>query len=765
VRDASSTDGFGVLTALPENVGTTTDSEVLRPNARFFRAAAWALYPCLAVLYIVTMFATSVGMQRFGILEAIYLLPIVGAVVFGWAAARQSEGAERRYWVLISVANGVLGLCEVMLLWWLAFISPSGPPPVSWPFHALHVVAAACFLTLVFSMTRLAEEALTRRIRAALDIVAVGLVLFSATLTLYARPVMSASQPPVVAVLVGSAYPLAAFMMLFGTLGNIVGFKMVKWRSWETLTAVAITIYSVALMMWPLWYTTVAGNNRNMERGLLDLIQFSGHYLLMIAAVYRLTETDAWNLRPLPVPAITRHRWFGAVLPAACVATILALGGLALRQYSQPEWFAVYGGIALVLTVIVLMRSFLLSLENGRLFVQSVTDPLTGLYNHRHFHDRIAVEIDRAKRYSEEVAVVVIDLDNFGEFNERSGHLEGDRLLAGLGHKLHMLVAGNAIAARLGGDEFGILLPEYDARSAAIFTQHLLDVIGVECGVRPGELSASAGVAAYPEHGSDGEALLHLADGALFHAKETGKGRVVVFDEGRVPDLSAHDRIERLERHSRVAAVRALAAAVDARDPDTRYHTQRVATLAVRLAEHLGLPGEHVRHIELLAVVHDVGKIAIPDSVLKKRGSLTEEEWADIRRHPEQGQRILASTGLTELVPAVRSHHERWDGSGYPDGLARAEIPFDARLLCLCDAYDAMTSDRSYRSAMAPDAAHAEIDASAGSQFDPDLAERFLAMLLAEEPEIQAASDKPLAARTQDVAGWVALGGVGPEQG
>ncbi|MDR3686765.1 MAG: diguanylate cyclase [Coriobacteriia bacterium] len=765
MRDASSADGFGVLTALPETGGSTTDSEVLRPHARLFRAAAWILYPCLAVLYVATLFSAPAGMGRFGILEAIYLLPIVGSVAFGWAAYRQSEGAERHYWVLISVANAVLGLCEVVLLWWLAFVSPLGPPPVTWQFGLLHVVAAVCFLTLIFSMTRLSEEVLTRRVRAALDMIALGLIVYTAILTLYARPVMSASQPSVVDVLVGSAYPLAAFMMLFGTLGNIVGFKMVKWRSWETLTAVAIGIYSMALVMWPLWYTTVANNSRNMERGLLDLIQFSGHFLLMTAAVYRLTETDSWNLRPLPVPAVARERWFGALLPAASVTTIVVLGVIALQQRNEPEWFAVYGIIALVLTIVVMGRSLLLALENGRLFVQSVTDPLTGLYNHRYFHDRIAVELDRAKRYSEPVALVVFNLDDFAEFNERCGHLEGDRLLADLGHKLQSLVVGNAIVARLGGDEFGILLPEYDARSAAIFTQHVLDVIGVECGDLPGQLSASAGVAAYPEHGDDGELLLHLADGALLQAKETGKGRVIVFDAARVPDLSAHERIERLERHSRVAAVRALAAAVDARDIDTRFHTQRVAKLAVRLADHLELPGDSVRMIELLAVVHDVGKIAIPDTVLKKAGSLTAEEWGDVRRHPEQGQRILASTGLTELVPAVRSHHECWDGSGYPDGLVGVEIPFEARLLCVCDAYEAMSSDRSYRSAMSLDAAAAEIARCAGTQFDPELAKRFLEMLRAEEAQPHPAPSESLAQRPQDVGGWVPLGGVGPERG
>jgi diguanylate cyclase (GGDEF)-like protein len=461
----------------------------------------------------------------------------------------------------------------------------------------------------------------------------------------------------------------------------------------------------------------------------------------MAAAVYRLSEADAWYLRPLPVPAVAKARWVGVVVPTLLAGAVVALGAATLAQRAEPQWFAVYGVVTLLLVIVVLGRSLLLSLEHGQLFMQSVTDPLTGLFSHRYFHDQLSVEIDRAVRYGEELAVVIFDVDDFGEFNARFGHLAGDRLLAGVGERLGSLVVGDAVAARLGGDEFGILLPSYDARAAAIFTQHVLDVIGVECGLEPGELSASAGVAAYPEHGDDAAQLVHLADGALFHAKENGKGRVVVYEQSRVSDLSAHERIERLERQSRIAAVRALAAAVDARDSDTRFHAQRVAALVVRLARHMNLPAERIGLLELAAVVHDVGKIAIPDSVLKKPGSLAAVEWDDIRSHPEQGQRILASTGLPELVPGVRSHHERWDGSGYPDGLAGTEIPFEARILAVCDAFEAMTADRAYRPAMSLAAARAEIAAGAGSQFDARLTDELLCMLDAEStasPEVGA---------------------------
>jgi HD-GYP domain-containing protein (c-di-GMP phosphodiesterase class II) len=236
-------------------------------------------------------------------------------------------------------------------------------------------------------------------------------------------------------------------------------------------------------------------------------------------------------------------------------------------------------------------------------------------------------------------------------------------------------------------------------------------------------------VATYPDHGESATELLHLADGALFSAKENGKGRVVAYDPLRVPDLSARERIERLERNSRISAVRALAAAVDARYPDSRSHAEKVAALVGRLGHHLGLSDEAVRALELLAVVHDVGQIAVSDAVLKKPGSLSPSDWEQMRRHPEHGQRILASTGLTELVPAVRSHHERWDGAGYPDGLAGTEIPYEARVLALCDAYETMLADHEHRPAMSEEDAQREIMYGAGTQFDPELAAKLLEML------------------------------------
>lgn len=294
VRDARPPDDFDTRSSREQNPSAVEQAESPRPGARTIRGVTWALYVVLATGYVAMLFAAPNGALRFSVLEAVYLLPILASVTLGSVAARRSSGTEARYWVLYSVGNGVLALSESMLLGWLVFISPKGPPPVTWPFQVMHIAAAVCFLALVVTMTRLHSEALTTRMRTGLDVAAMGLVVYAASLVFYARPVMAAVHAPVADVLVGAGYPLAACLMLLGTLGNVVGFKMVKWRSWEALTAAGIGIFAIAVAMWPLWYTTVVGGSRNVERGLLDLIQFSGHYLLATAAVYRLTEVDSW---------------------------------------------------------------------------------------------------------------------------------------------------------------------------------------------------------------------------------------------------------------------------------------------------------------------------------------------------------------------------------------------------------------------------------------------------------------------------------------
>jgi HD-GYP domain-containing protein (c-di-GMP phosphodiesterase class II) len=184
--------------------------------------------------------------------------------------------------------------------------------------------------------------------------------------------------------------------------------------------------------------------------------------------------------------------------------------------------------------------------------------------------------------------------------------------------------------------------------------------------------------------------------------------------------------MRRLEEESLLRTVRTLAAAVDARDACTHSHSRNVATFSVALARHIGLPEERVRRIEMAALLHDVGKIGIRDSVLTKKDDLDRFEFEMVREHPVLGEKILRSTAAQDILPWVLHHHERWDGNGYPAGLAGNSIPFEARIIALCDAYDAMRSDRPYREGISEAGALLELATTAGGQFDPELTRAFM---------------------------------------
>jgi putative nucleotidyltransferase with HDIG domain len=276
-------------------------------------------------------------------------------------------------------------------------------------------------------------------------------------------------------------------------------------------------------------------------------------------------------------------------------------------------------------------------------------------------------------------------------------------------------------AFRLGGDEFALLLPGSDEHAALVAAESVVDRIAAVNLEQVGSVTVSVGVATSPQHAEERDELVRLADSALYWAKEYGKNRVRAYR----PDVIELAELKRLasgpDRAARFRAAASLARAVDARDVYTGSHSQRVADLAARTARRLGLADEEIELTRLAASLHDLGKLAIPEEILRKPGPLTEPERMVLERHPQIGFRMLESLGVDPVADWVLHHHERWDGSGYPDGLPGDRIPLGARIIFVADAYDAMTSERVYRRRVAPEQAVAELERCAGSQFDPEI--------------------------------------------
>ena len=345
----------------------------------------------------------------------------------------------------------------------------------------------------------------------------------------------------------------------------------------------------------------------------------------------------------------------------------------------------------------------------------ALTDPLTGLGNHRHFHERLERELQHANERRLPLTLCFIDVDDFKRINDRFGHPAGDRVLSQIAARLRQ--TGEAF--RLGGDEFALLLPGYAESAALTAASSVVERISALELDQIGPVTVSAGVAISPQHATERDELIRLADSALYWAKEYGKNRV----RGYRPDVIELAELKRLasgpDRAARFRAAASLARAVDARDVYTGSHSQRVAELAARTARRLGLADEEVELTRLAASLHDLGKLAIPEEILRKPGPLTEPERIVLERHPQIGFRMLESLGVDPVADWVLHHHERWDGSGYPDGLPGERIPLGARIIFVADAYDAMISERVYRRRVSPTEAIAELDRCAGTQFDP----------------------------------------------
>lgn len=367
------------------------------------------------------------------------------------------------------------------------------------------------------------------------------------------------------------------------------------------------------------------------------------------------------------------------------------------------------------------------------------TDGLTRLWNHSHFQRHLKKQLIDARRNRLPLTLFIIDLDHFKEVNDQFGHQKGDAVLSHVGKLLRQEFDGNGFAARYGGEEFVVILPGIDNTETvriANCVKEKIKGLARDVNLPDRYVGASIGVADFPDCATESESLISAADAALLFAKRKGRNRVAYFCDLSETELKEGD-IDRL--HSRLEGaslqtIRALAEAVDANDQYTSVDQINLAHIASGLASRLGMEQEQADALALATRLHDIGKIGVPSSILRKKEKLSSEEISIVQQHPEMGQKILREgEQIQDLISAILYHHERWDGSGYPERLKGEEIPILARIVGIVDSYRAMLSDRPYRSALRKDQAIHELREGAGSQFDPQLVEIFIE-LVQEEP-------------------------------
>lgn len=409
-----------------------------------------------------------------------------------------------------------------------------------------------------------------------------------------------------------------------------------------------------------------------------------------------------------------------------------------------------------------LSQYFSLFIRNADLALKAANnaykDNLTNLYSHRHFQELLASEIKNAEREHNEVSVIIFDVNNISGINKEFGHAKGDEVIKTVAEKVTQNIKNQGVAGRYGGDEIAVILPKMNTDEAKYLAEYITYTLSCCMVEGVGPIKVSVGIASYPNASVEQEKILILAEQAMYISKskgyKNGISTIVSSNDYDFWDDTALNSFASVlsKRHAQIGinfeeelvnkfqneeissqnhlieVVTSLAGAIDAKDEYTKGHSTSVSRYAVALARAMNLPERETERIKLGGLLHDVGKIGIPENVLRKTSKLSDEEWEIMKQHPSIGaSKVLQPNPLLhDLIPIVKYHHEQWNGKGYPEGLKGDEIPLAARIVAVADTYHALISDRPYRKGMSMEKACEILKLGAGVQWDPDLVRQFI---------------------------------------
>lgn len=648
-----------------------------------------------------------------------YLAPFIFACVGGAVASLTGVGFARPFWGLLTVMNALILAIEVEYTRG-AFIGGSWDPG-SWVNIAMVLMPVALFGLMLFSASRAFTWSGVARARMAVS----GLILFvmglMACYGLAVSPFLAAHG--ITDLMTGLQ---GAFRMNVGVLVVIASFASVRilragaWRPSEVLLVSGVGIYGLALAASPhLLVSEIV--EPSMSEQVIELGWMLGMFLIGLAAVVKIRGPQTPYAMPKWASDSRQRLLRPAVFHSASIAAVLVLAYSAALKSDDIAETRLFVGAAIIVGLLLVARDVLFVAERGALLRAVITDSETGVGTRRYFNEHVHERLSAATRTGEPVYVAIIGVDGIDRADAH-GVPSPEALIAAAAGAIRRTLGESAVIARLSWDTFGIVLSDPTPRAVQACERARV------AAARATGLGASAGVAVFPEHGLSRDDLRRAAEGALYWARFYAGDGTVVFDPQRIRGRFSDGNASHPQR-AHLATLRSLADAVDARSPQTKGHSRRVAQTAVMLAERIGLQAAEVALIEIAALVHDIGKVSLPDALLHKAIALTDEEYAVVQEHSALGERIVASAGIGRLEPVVRAHHERWDGNGYPDRLSHTDIPLESRIIAICDAFEVMTTGRPYRPALSEMAALQEIDHGIGSQFDPGLAEQFIVMV------------------------------------
>ncbi|MDP4183351.1 MAG: diguanylate cyclase [Bacillota bacterium] len=483
----------------------------------------------------------------------------------------------------------------------------------------------------------------------------------------------------------------------------------------------------------------VKSNHFNSMFKRLEFILILSYYItLMVIFKKRLIPSDLYTILGQVQAFIAlylafRYRYLGLglLISLEIYQTLFLVKELLLK----PSVSLFAGLISLFITTILATILAYLSnkqeVQKNELKRLAITDDLTNVYNQRFFKSNMDYEVNRAKRNKRSLGLILIDIDNFKKYNDIYGHDRGDSVLKSTASLIKVAIGNSYTAYRLGGDEFAVVLPDSDQFNTIRVADNIRTEFEAQREFCFGEgigsqISLSMGISQYPDKASNRDELISQADMALYHSKNLGKNKIHFYQ-----DVISRIRAGISTDHRHLIGVfRALLSTISAKDTYTLGHSERVSNYAVMLGEALNLSLKEICVIQYAGLLHDIGKIEIPKNVLNKTGYLSDEEYEMIKLHPVYSANILESmSDMDQLVDYVKHHHERFDGTGYPCGLAGNQISLGARIICIADSFDAMLSERPYSSSMNVDEALEELRRCAGEHFDPQLVALFVSLM------------------------------------
>ncbi len=635
----------------------------------------WRFVACAGFAFLVAHLAFGFGgsgLNNFSerwVYDGLELLAAAGCLL-----RAASTRVERGAWLVLGLGILSFTLGDICF----DFVYGGSPPGVSLCDAFYLAFYPACYLALAL-LVRSRISTFDRSVWLDGLIAALAVSALSASIVL--QVVLTHTHGKRLTMVVNLAYPVADLVLLAIV---ILVFALTGRRPGRAWVVAGLAFGLIALADSLFLYLNATGGYS--EGTMLDALWPAGMLLLAVAAWQPVEREHSVELEGR----------FLAATPLLC--GLLALTVLVVARFHPHNMIA--DALAVAAILVVFLRTGISFLDNARLLEKtralSLTDPLTGLGNRR----CLMASLDRVLRRTDRgpTLFAIFDLNGFKIYNDTFGHPGGDALLVRLASRLRAAVGADGQAFRMGGDEFCILVP--------IGNKGIEEVVDLAIGALSEQgqgfhIACEQGAVMLPDEAGDATSALRLADERLYAHKH---------------------RLYRAEEPSHEILLRALTE----REPGMREHLLDVAQLSIAVGEQLGLSEHTLEQLRIAAELHDIGKVAIPDAVLKKPGALTQDEWRFVRQHTLIGQRILAGApGMREIGAIVRATHERWDGSGYGDGLSRASIPLAARIIAVCDAYAAMTSDRPYRRAISRAAALAELRRCAGSQFDPEIVAAF----------------------------------------